>query len=122
VAKNTADRDTLGALTNSRLQALPHQDFVTHRVTGDFEPRYMLADEAGLGKTIEAGLIFKELKERGLVNRTLVVSPASLVGQWQNELASKFNEEFIAYDSNTVAYLWNTRPQENPWRVHNQVI
>jgi superfamily II DNA or RNA helicase len=122
VTKNAADRDTLSALTNSRLQVLPHQVFVTHRVTQDVEPRYMLADEVGLGKTIEAGLIFKELKARGLANRTLVVCPANLVGQWQSELESKFNERFTAYDTNTLAYLQNSRPRENPWTVHDQVV
>src|SRR4030042_6670795 len=56
--------------------------------------RYLLADEVGLGKTIEAGLIMRELKLRGLVNRTLVIVPKGLVTQWVAEMQLHFNEEF----------------------------
>ena len=59
----------------------------------------ILADEVGLGKTIEAGLIIKELRARELVERVLVVCPASLQLQWQQELRSKFNEDFEILDS-----------------------
>src|SRR5207247_8220604 len=56
--------------------------------------RAILADEVGLGKTIEASLVYKELAVRGLVRRVLVLTPASLVGQWQGELETKFFERF----------------------------
>ena len=56
--------------------------------------RYLLADEVGLGKTIEAGLILEELKTRGLVRRTLVVCPTGLATQWVAEMQEKFNEKF----------------------------
>ena len=62
-------------------------------ISGD-RIRYLLADEVGLGKTVEAGLILRELKIRGLVRRTLVVAPAGLVLQWQSEMKSHFNEGF----------------------------
>ena len=55
----------------------------------------LLADEVGLGKTIEAGIIMKELIRRGLVKRILIITPASLMNQWQDELLTKFGEEFI---------------------------
>lgn len=65
---------------------LPHQlHALTRAVTGD-RVRYLLADEVGLGKTIEAGLIFRELKLRGLVKRVLVVAPKGLVTQWVQKM------------------------------------
>src|SRR5260370_17996659 len=56
--------------------------------------RAILADEVGLGKTIEASIIYKELAIRGLARRTLILTPASLVGQWQGELGEKFFQRF----------------------------
>jgi len=56
--------------------------------------RFLLADEVGLGKTIEAGLIMRELKLRGLVRRTLVITPKGLVTQWMAEMQTHFGEEF----------------------------
>jgi N12 class adenine-specific DNA methylase len=64
---------------------------LTRAVTGD-RVRYLLADEVGLGKTIEAGLIFRELKLRGLVKRVLVVAPKELVTQWVQEMQTHFGE------------------------------
>jgi len=58
--------------------------------------RAILADEVGLGKTIEASIIYKELAMRGLARRALILTPASLVGQWQGELEEKFFERFDA--------------------------
>ena len=65
----------------------------------------ILADEVGLGKTIEAGLILKELHARQMVDRVLIVCPASLQYQWQGELRSKFNEDFEILDGSAVKYL-----------------
>lgn len=73
---------------------LPHQIHALNRVTADNTIRYILADEVGLGKTIEAGLIIKELKARGLIKRILVVCPTGLVTQWQLEMQDKFDEKF----------------------------
>ena len=88
--------------------------------------RYLLADEVGLGKTIEAGLILKELKSRGLVKRILVVAPTGLVYQWVAEMKDKFNETFHllkASGIHTVKGLRVCRSQdENVWEFHNQVI
>ena len=65
-----------------------------HRVATTYPHRFLLADEVGLGKTIEAGLILKELKARGVANRVLVLAPSGIVRQWQFELRTKFNEIF----------------------------
>ena len=73
---------------------LPHQLHVLNRAVSDNNIRYILADEVGLGKTIEAGLIIKELKARGLIKRILVVCPTGLVTQWNLEMEEKFGEKF----------------------------
>jgi hypothetical protein len=69
-----------------RLSARHHAETVLRRMRG----RAILADEVGLGKTIEAGLVLAELRMRGLADRALVVTPAGLVGQWGEELERKF--------------------------------
>ncbi|MEB3284943.1 MAG: SNF2-related protein [Candidatus Sericytochromatia bacterium] len=72
----------------------PHQQAVALRVLGQMRGRAILADEVGLGKTIEAGLILKELIVRGLAHRVLVLAPAALTWQWLEELEQKFDERF----------------------------
>lgn len=73
---------------------LPHQLHVLERALETRNIRYILADEVGLGKTIEAGMIIKELKARGLITRILVVCPTGLVSQWSVEMQEKFHEKF----------------------------
>lgn len=86
--------DKLSSLSNSRTRLLPHQIDATHQVAQALKPRFLLADEVGLGKTIEAGLIIKELTFRRNIKRSLIVAPATLCFQWQKEMSSKFNEEY----------------------------
>jgi SNF2 family DNA or RNA helicase len=86
--------DRLITLDANAIKELPHQIDVAQRVLRDMGGRAILADEVGLGKTIEASLIYKELAIRGLARRTLILTPASLVGQWQGELEEKFFERF----------------------------
>ena len=97
--------DPLTGLSSARIEPQLHQVFVAHRVAQKLQPRMILADEVGLGKTIEAGLIIKELRARRLVDRVLIVVPASLQLQWQSELKSKFNEEFDVLDGAALQYL-----------------
>ncbi len=95
--------DQLACLSNARIELLPHQVFVTDKVLRDYPHRFLLADEVGLGKTIEAGLILKELRARGSAKRVLIVAPAGLVSQWVDELRSKFNETFTRIDSTNLS-------------------
>jgi len=88
--------DRLITLDANAIKELPHQIDVAQRVLRDMGGRAILADEVGLGKTIEASLIYKELAIRGLARRALILTPASLVGQWQGELEEKFFEHFDA--------------------------
>ena len=87
-------QDVLLAPIGASIIPLPHQIRALARAMSHERIRYLLADEVGLGKTIEAGLIMLELKLRGLVRRTLVVAPKGLVSQWVSELRLHFGEKF----------------------------
>ena len=71
-----------GQLSNARTEILPHQIFAAHRVVSSARRRFLLADEVGLGKTIEAGMIWQALMQRGQAKRTLIITPAGLTTQW----------------------------------------
>ncbi len=83
-----------GQLSNARTEILPHQIFTAHTVVSNSKRRFMLADEVGLGKTVEAGMVWQALAQRGNAARTLVVCPAGLTLQWQEEFEDKFGETF----------------------------
>ena len=112
--------DPLSGLSNARIEPKLHQVFVAHRVTHKLYHRMILADEVGLGKTIEAGLIIKELRARQIAQRVLVLCPASLQQQWEFELTSKFNEEFEIIDGLAIKHLG--KGGANPWKKQNGVI
>ncbi|WP_035120102.1 SNF2-related protein [Cohnella panacarvi] len=87
-----------------RFEPLPHQVETARKVLQNMRGRAILADEVGLGKTIEAGLILKEYLIRGLVKRALILVPASLVLQWVRELNGKFDIPAVAQKKE---YSWN---------------
>jgi superfamily II DNA or RNA helicase len=80
--------------------------------------RFLLADDAGAGKTIMAGLLLRELKLRGLVERTLVVCPANLTFQWQRELKEKFGETFLVLKGGDIREQFGV----NQWQEHPQIV
>ena len=86
----------------SRASLLPHQLYVTERVCSMLNPRVLLSDEVGLGKTIEAGRIFSVLRECGRASRVLIVLPDSLTNQWLAEMARRFNEVFSLVGSEAL--------------------
>ena len=105
--KNETAGGFLSALS-SGIIPLPHQLHVLNRAMVTNNIRYILADEVGLGKTIEAGMIIKELQSRGLVQRVLVVCPTGLVTQWASEMQEKFHEKFqviLPSDYDTIRRL-----------------
>lgn len=116
--------DELVCLSNARIELLPHQVFVTDKVLHDYPHRFLLADEVGLGKTIEAGLILKELRARGAATRVLIVTPAGLVSQWVDELRSKFNETFTRIDSTTMSahIALCGGDVDQVWRSHSSIV
>ena len=110
--------DLLLAPLLTRVIPLPHQFRVLRKAMGRFPVRMLLADEVGMGKTIEAGLLLKELKLRGLVERVLVVAPKSLLLQWQAEMRTLFGEKLELV---LPGEGWASRT-DNAWRRHAQVI
>ncbi len=115
-------QDLLLAPIGSSVIPLPHQiDALSRAIAGD-RVRYLLADEVGLGKTIEAGLILRELKLRGLVSRILVIAPKGLVTQWVAEMSTHFNEDFrLLIPSDFSAYR-RIAKEDNIWRSNPQVV
>ena len=114
--------DEFVCIYNSRIDLLKHQVSVAHRVISEYNPRFILADEVGLGKTIEAGLVMKELKARGLADRVLIITPANLVPQWESEMKTRFNERFVIYDRHKEEELKSGNPGENMWSQNDNVL
>jgi len=111
--------DPYFALSIARVDPLPHQlEAVYDHFLRLPRIRFLLADDPGAGKTIMAGLLIKELKIRGLIKRTLIVTPASLSFQWQRELKDKFRENFEIIRSDVLRANYGS----NPWQEKNQVI
>ncbi len=81
-----------------KIRILPHQVKAAIKVLNELQGRAILADEVGLGKTIEAGIVMKELVARGKAKSILILTPASLASQWQQELWDKFGERFVRHD------------------------
>jgi len=109
--------------TNFKIKPLPHQLLALDFVLNQFKPRCLLADEVGLGKTIEAALIFEELKMRGIANKVLIITPAGLTHQWQEEMRLKFSEDFYLMDKEKARALFELHGQEgNIWDGLDQVI
>ena len=112
----------------SSLLPLPHQLLILEKVMKAPQTRFLLADEVGMGKTIEAGLVLKELKLRGEIKRTLLIVPKSAMLQWQNEMKEHFKENFQIYDSQLISSLarmfshLDAEEELNFWRQHNQII
>jgi hypothetical protein len=107
----------------SSVVPLPHQLYALNRAMSSPRIRYLLADEVGLGKTVEAGLILRELKLRGMAKRILVVAPKGLVRQWQAEMRLHFAETFHFVESaQLAAYRQWRSEEENLWRIQEQVI
>jgi superfamily II DNA or RNA helicase len=102
-----------GQLSNARTEILPHQIFTAHTVVASPRRRFMLTDEVGLGKTIEAGMVWQALTQRGNAERTLVITPAGLTRQWQEELKDKFQAgdfEIFGRDfTATNPRIWDVR-------------
>lgn len=112
----------LVSLDAARVDIKPHQVGVVHRVVSNYPHRFLLCDEVGLGKTVEAGMILKELRARRVADRVLIVVPPNLRRQWQFELKTKFNESFAILDSDTVRYVKKQGYDGNPFARYDSVI
>ena len=111
--------DPYFGLSISRVDPLPHQlEAVYEHLLKLPTVRFLLADDAGAGKTIMAGLLLRELKLRGLVERVLVACPANLAFQWQRELREKFDEQFLVLKGGDIRDQFGV----NQWLEQKQVI
>ena len=107
--------------TNESVIPLPHQRYALERAMASNDVRICL-DEVGLGKTIEAGLIIKDLKTRGLIERVLVVCPKGLVTQWEAEMLEKFGERFTIVSPEDYTTLKKTNKDKNVFSQFPMVI
>ncbi len=111
--------DPYFGLSISRVDPLPHQlEAVYEHLLKLPSVRFLLADDAGAGKTIMAGLLVRELKLRGLIERVLVVCPANLSFQWQRELKEKFDEKFVVLKGSDIRVQFGV----NQWMEQKQII
>ena len=110
--------DNAAALTAARIDLLPHQVVLTHRVATASPRRFLVADEVGLGKTIETALVLRELASRGELNRALMVVPAGLVNNWHRELNEVFNLDFEVFGSEGDV----TDRKSNAFMKHDRLI
>lgn len=115
-------QDKIISANNFKIMPLPHQIVAVNHVLEQFKPRCLIADEVGLGKTIEAALIYEELKLRNIAKRVLIVVPAGLTTQWRDELKTKFNEDFYIIDRNSCKTLRDLHGNINIWKKYDKVI
>ncbi len=110
--------ENAAALTSARIDLLPHQVVLTHQVATATPRRFLVADEVGLGKTIETALILRELASRGELNRALMVVPAGLVNNWHRELNEVFNLDFEVFGAEGDV----TDRKSNAFTKHDRLI
>ena len=120
--KNRLARSDLYGLTGSRTSLIPHQLYIAHEVANRYAPRVLLADEVGLGKTIEAGLILHHqiLTERA--KRVLIVVPETLMHQWLVEMLRRFNLHFKIFDDDRCSDLIDANEYENIFHSEQLVL
>ncbi len=114
--------DRFLSLSNNRIEIEPYQVQAAYQILNSYDHRYLIGDEVGLGKTIEAGIVTEELIARGRAQRVLIVTPAPLTVQWQQELREKFDRNFVIYDRETVRTHRQSHPNQNVWQQEDLII
>ncbi|EPK5307050.1 helicase-related protein, partial [Pseudomonas aeruginosa] len=109
--------ENTGALSHLEIEPLPHQIHLVHHIIASGNYNWLIADDVGLGKTIETGMLLHALRQRDLIKRILLVTPAGLTKQWQEELYHKFKiEDFEIYGED----FFINEPRQ--WKMHDCVI
>ncbi len=111
-------RSPVRGLTGSRTSLLPHQIYIANEVGQRHAPRVLLADEVGLGKTIEAGMIIQQQMLTGRASRILILVPPTLLHQWLVEMLRRFNLHFSLFDSQRLSEI----TEENPFETEQLVL
>ncbi|WP_181685981.1 DEAD/DEAH box helicase [Halorhabdus salina] len=115
-------QDRFVALEGSRIDIEPYQVQAAHEILSSYDHRYLIGDEVGLGKTIEAAIVIEELVARGRAERVLIVTPAPLTVQWQQEMQEKFDRDYIIYDRDYVDAKRQASPNQNVWKQDDRII
>lgn len=105
-----------GALDRLDVDPLPHQIDLVHRIMASDHANWLIADDVGLGKTIEVGLLLAALRRRRQARRVLIVCPAGIARQWQDEMRYKFNQDFRIYGMDFFVH------QPSHWATYDKVI
>tara|TARA_B110000211_G_scaffold212004_1_gene251321 strand:+ start:5317 stop:8136 length:2820 start_codon:yes stop_codon:yes gene_type:complete len=109
--------ENTGAFSNLDIDPLPHQVHLVHHILNHGNLNWLIADDVGLGKTIEAGMLIKALEHRGLADRILLVTPAGLTQQWKDEMFNKFGlGDFRIYGDNFQI------DESREWGMYKHVI
>ena len=112
----------LRGMIGARVGLIPHQLYIAHEVGQRFAPRVLLADEVGLGKTIEAGLIIHQQLKTSRSERILILVPDSLQYQWMIEMRRRFNLQFSLFDLTRTASIKEHDPDFNPFLTEQCII
>ncbi len=110
--------DNAASLTSAKVDLLPHQIVLVHKIANSSPRRFLIADDVGLGKTIETALLLRELASRGELNRALMIVPAGLVENWRRELNDVFNLNFEVFGADGDV----TDRKTNAFAKHNRLI
>ncbi|MCL7412856.1 MAG: SNF2-related protein [ANME-2 cluster archaeon] len=110
--------ESAATLTSAKVDLLPHQLTLVYRIANTQPKRFLIADEVGLGKTIETALILREMASRGELQRTMMVVPAGLVENWRREMNDVFNLDFEVFGSEGDV----TDRKSNAFAKHNRLI
>lgn len=116
------EKSVVRGLIGARVSIIPHQIYIAHEVGSRLAPRVLLADEVGLGKTIEAGLIMHRQLCNNLISRVLIVVPETLLHQWLVEMLRKFNLRFNIIDEDRYNALLESAPEGNPFLAQQLVL
>jgi ATP-dependent helicase HepA len=119
--KHRLQQSEIHGLLGARTSLLPHQVYIAAEVASRYAPRVLLADEVGLGKTIEAGMILHAQLHNGLAQRALIVVPDTLVHQWLIEMLRRFNLRFSIFDRERFDSLLD-EGIENPFETEQLII
>ena len=115
--------DKLLSISNSKMIPEPYQLLAVKKVMESLRQRFLIADDVGLGKTIEAGLIMQELTARHRGSRVLIVVPASLQDQWKKEMHRHFHRTFYIYNSRKMEGIQELIDENlNPWLAKNSIV
>ena len=119
---NRLAKTTIHGLTGCRTSLIPHQLYIAYEVANRYAPRVLLADEVGLGKTIEAGLILHHQLLTEHARRILIIVPEPLIHQWLVEMLRRFNLQFTILDEARYAALKQSDDQENPFHSEQLIL